>query len=35
MADEAMYMLAAMLSPERRGAYADASKATQEMIEMV
>ena len=35
MADEAMYMVAAMLPPERRGAYADLSQATQNTIEMV
>jgi 1-acyl-sn-glycerol-3-phosphate acyltransferase len=35
LADEAMYMIAAMLPPERRGVYADLSRATQEMIEMV
>jgi 1-acyl-sn-glycerol-3-phosphate acyltransferase len=35
MADEAMYKIAAMLSPERRGTYADLSRATQEMLEMV
>jgi 1-acyl-sn-glycerol-3-phosphate acyltransferase len=35
MADEAMYLLAAMLPAERRGYYADLSKATQETIEWV
>lgn len=33
MADEAMYILAAMLLEERRGFYTDLSKATQETIE--
>ncbi len=32
MTDEAMYILAAMLPPHRRGYYADLSKATQETI---
>jgi 1-acyl-sn-glycerol-3-phosphate acyltransferase len=35
MSDEAMYLLAAMLPPERRGVYSDLSQATQEMIEQV
>jgi 1-acyl-sn-glycerol-3-phosphate acyltransferase len=35
MTDEAMYVLASLLPPERRGVYADASQATQEMIEWV
>ncbi|MFQ5615644.1 MAG: lysophospholipid acyltransferase family protein [Anaerolineales bacterium] len=35
MADEAMYALATMLPPHRRGIYSDLSKATQEMIEWV
>jgi 1-acyl-sn-glycerol-3-phosphate acyltransferase len=35
MADEAMYMVAAMLPPERRGVYADLSQATQKTIERV
>lgn len=33
MTDEALYALAAILPPERRGAYADISLATQETIE--
>lgn len=33
MTDEAMYVLAAMLPPGRRGVYADLSQATQETIE--
>jgi 1-acyl-sn-glycerol-3-phosphate acyltransferase len=33
MTDEAMYLLASMLPEERRGYYADFSKATQETIE--
>lgn len=35
LAEEAMYVVAAMLPPERRGVYADLSKATQNMIEML
>jgi 1-acyl-sn-glycerol-3-phosphate acyltransferase len=35
MTDEAMYQLAAMLPPERRGVYADLSKATQDTLEYV
>ncbi len=35
MTDEAMYILAALLPPHRRGIYADLSKATQEMISWV
>lgn len=35
MTDEAMYVLAAMLPPERRGVYADLSKATTETIDFV
>jgi hypothetical protein len=35
MADEAMYILSAMLPEERRGVYADLSKATQDTIEWV
>jgi 1-acyl-sn-glycerol-3-phosphate acyltransferase len=35
VADEAMYRVAVMLSPARRGSYSDLSKATQEMIEIV
>ncbi len=35
LADEAMFVVSAMLPPERRGAYADLSQATQNMIEMV
>lgn len=35
MSDEAMYLLAGLLPPERRGAYADLSKATQETIELI
>lgn len=33
MTDEAMYILAQMLPPHRRGVYADLSKATQDTIE--
>ncbi len=33
MTDEAMYVLAAMLPPERRGVYADLSQATRDTIE--
>jgi 1-acyl-sn-glycerol-3-phosphate acyltransferase len=32
MTDEAMYVLASMLSPSRRGVYSDLSRATQETI---
>lgn len=35
MTEEAMYILAAMLPPERRGAYSDVAKATQETLEFV
>jgi 1-acyl-sn-glycerol-3-phosphate acyltransferase len=35
MMDEAMYVLAAMLPPDRRGAYADLSQATTDTIEFV
>jgi 1-acyl-sn-glycerol-3-phosphate acyltransferase len=35
MTDEAMYVLAGMLPPQRRGVYADLSRATQETIEFV
>lgn len=35
MTDEAMYVLASMLPPQRRGVYADLSQATQETIEWV
>ncbi len=35
MADEAMYVLASMLLPHRRGVYSDMSQATQETIEWV
>jgi 1-acyl-sn-glycerol-3-phosphate acyltransferase len=35
MTDEAMYVLAGLLEPERRGVYADLSKATQETIEFL
>lgn len=35
MTDEAMYVLAALLPPHRRGEYADLSKATQETIEIL
>lgn len=35
MADEAMYVLAGMLPPHRRGVYADLTKATQDTIEWV
>ena len=35
MADEAMYILAAMLPENRRGYYADLSKATRDTIEML
>lgn len=35
MTTEAMYQLAALLPPERRGVFADLSKATTEMIEWV
>lgn len=35
MTDEAMYLLAAMLPPARRGYYADLSCATQETIELI
>lgn len=35
MADEAMYIVAAMLPPEMRGYYADLSKATTETIEWI
>ena len=35
MTDEAMYTLAAMLPEDRRGFYADQTKATQETIEWV
>lgn len=33
MTDEALYVLASMLPPERRGAYSDLSRATRETIE--
>jgi 1-acyl-sn-glycerol-3-phosphate acyltransferase len=33
MTDEAMYILAAMLPPQRRGVYSDLSQATQDTIE--
>lgn len=35
MTDEAMYILAGLLPPERRGDYADISRATQDTIEWV
>lgn len=35
MTDEAMYVLASMLPPQRRGVYADLSLATQETIEFL
>lgn len=35
MSHEAMYLLAAMLPPERRGFYADLSQATQETIQFL
>ena len=35
MTEEAMYVLAAMLPPERRGAYSDLGKATRETLEFV
>lgn len=35
MTDEAMYVLAAMLPPERRGVYADLEQATQNTIEFL
>jgi 1-acyl-sn-glycerol-3-phosphate acyltransferase len=35
MTDEAMYVLAGLLEPERRGVYADLTKATQETIEFL
>jgi 1-acyl-sn-glycerol-3-phosphate acyltransferase len=35
MTDEAMFVLAAMLPEERRGVYADLSKATQDTIEWI
>jgi 1-acyl-sn-glycerol-3-phosphate acyltransferase len=35
MTDEVLYQLAAMLPPERRGYYADLSKATTETIDLV
>ncbi|GAB4581231.1 MAG: hypothetical protein Fur0022_39780 [Anaerolineales bacterium] len=35
MADEAMYQVAKMLPPARRGVYADLSRATEDLIEMV
>lgn len=35
MTDEALYVLASMLPPQRRGAYADLSRATQETIEFL
>lgn len=35
MTDEAMYALAALLPPERRGVYADLEQATQDTIEWV
>lgn len=35
MSDEAMYVLAGLLPPERRGIYADLTKATLETIEFV
>jgi 1-acyl-sn-glycerol-3-phosphate acyltransferase len=35
MTTEAMYALAALLPPERRGAYADLSQATQETLEFL
>lgn len=35
MTDEAMYALAALLEPQRRGVYADLSQATQETIEFL
>ena len=35
MTDEAMYVLAAMLPPERRGYYADLDKATTDTIEWI
>jgi hypothetical protein len=33
MTTEAMYILSAMLPPERRGAFSDLSQATQDTIE--
>ena len=35
MTDEALYVLASMLPPQRRGAYTDLSRATQETIEFL
>ncbi|MGD2058009.1 MAG: lysophospholipid acyltransferase family protein [Anaerolineales bacterium] len=35
MTDEAMYVLASMLPPERRGVYHDLEKATQDTIEFI
>ena len=35
MTDEAMYVLAAMLPPERRGVYSDLSQATRDTIEEI
>ncbi|MGH2625439.1 MAG: lysophospholipid acyltransferase family protein, partial [Anaerolineales bacterium] len=35
MTDEALYVLAAMLPPHRRGAYADLARASQETIEFL
>jgi 1-acyl-sn-glycerol-3-phosphate acyltransferase len=35
MTDEAMYILAAMLPPERRGVYSDLDNATQNTIEFI
>jgi hypothetical protein len=35
MTDEAMYVLASMLPPERRGIYSDLENATQGTIEFL
>jgi hypothetical protein len=35
MADEAMYVLARMLPEERRGAYADLGRATEDTLEWI
>jgi 1-acyl-sn-glycerol-3-phosphate acyltransferase len=35
MTDEAMYLLAAMLPPERRGVYSDLSQASQDTVEFL
>jgi len=35
MTDEAMYVLAEMLPPERRGVYSDLAKASRDTIEFI